>query len=60
MSKSYRNDFDNRGPSRFLSPQEEYDRGLRRRPKGALSFEEDEDDDLVDTDNQIIETDEEE
>jgi hypothetical protein len=60
LSKSYRNDFESRGPTRFLSPEEEYARGLRRRPKGKQAFEEEDDEDLVDTDNTIVDQEEEE
>ena len=60
MSNSYKSDKDSRAPSRFLTPQEEYERGLRRRPKGTHFFDDDEDDDeLVDTDNTVVPDEEE-
>lgn len=59
MSNSYKSDKDSRAPSRFLTPQEEYERGLRRRPKGTHFFDDDEDDELVDTDNTVIPDEEE-
>jgi len=59
MSKSYRSDYDSRAPSRFLTAKEEYERGLRRRPRTFKEFEEDDDDDdLVETNQQIVDDEE--
>jgi hypothetical protein len=59
MSNSYRSDKDTRAPSRFLTPQEEYDRGLRRRPKGSSYFETEDKEDLTDTDNMVVQDEDE-
>jgi hypothetical protein len=60
MSKSYRSDFEKKSPSKVLTAQEEYERGLRRRPRGNHSWDlEDDEEDLVDTNSIIIEDEEE-
>lgn len=58
MSKSYKSEGTHK-PERFLTPQQEYDRGLRRRPKTFKDWEDDDDEDLTTTDNTVIDQEEE-
>lgn len=53
MSKSYRNENSNKKPDRYWSKDQEYELGLRRRPRTTSSFvnDEEEDDDDEDDEN---------
>ncbi len=60
MSKSYKSESAPRAP-KLLTPQQEYNLGLRRRPKTYKDWSDDDDDDeFSTTDNTIVEEEEEE